>query len=66
MRNSRGIGLILVVVGIALSNYGFFHDLIWDKHDGAIYMGLRSYLTVGAGLVVLIAGIWRISCTPRT
>lgn len=56
------IGLGLLVVGILLNQYGFLHDLVWNKHDGAIYMGMQSYLAIGAGLAAVVGGgvlMWR-------
>jgi hypothetical protein len=34
------------------------HDVIWLKHDGAIFMGLRTYILVVAGAVLTIGGLW--------
>ena len=58
----RRLGLLLLIVGLVLNQYGFLHDLIWLKHDGAIYMGLRSYMLVAVGFVAFCGGgllLWR-------
>ncbi len=58
----RSIGLVLFFTGLFINNYGFLHDVIWAKHDGAIFMGLRSYLMVILGAVLAIGGMllgWR-------
>jgi hypothetical protein len=60
----RHHGVLLLVVGVVLSQYGYLHDLIWQTHDGAIYMGPRSYLLVVAGLAAVFWGcslLWRAS-----
>ena len=65
--NRWRLGLLLMLLGLLLNQYGFMHDLIWDKHDGAIYMGMRSYAAVVAGFLVMIIGyvlVWR-SATAR-
>jgi hypothetical protein len=54
----------LIVLGVVANQYGYLHDLVWAKHAGAIYMGLRSYLLVAAGLVAIVGGcfvLWRSS-----
>jgi hypothetical protein len=56
------LGILLLVLGLLVNQYGFMHDLIWDKHEGAIYLGLRSYTLIVAGLVSMIVGyvlVWR-------
>lgn len=52
----RHLGLLLLVVGVVLSQYGYLHDLIWQKHAGVIYMGPRSYVLVVAGLAAVFWG----------
>ena len=54
--NSWRIGVFLLIAGLALNQFGFLHDVIWDKHDGAIFMGAKSYSLVLAGFVAMIGG----------
>jgi len=55
MRPSASIGLIIVIVGLIIVNYGYLHDLIWQGAD-IIVMGFRSYLAVLAGTIITLGG----------
>jgi len=54
---SRGaFGTVLIVLGVLMVNYAYLHDIIWQKHQGFIVMGLKSYLFALCGTVVVLAG----------
>lgn len=63
MRN-QALGLALAIFGILANNYIFLHDLIWDRHDGAIHMGAPSLIAAGMAVAVTIAGILLIARAP--
>ncbi len=46
-------GVALIVVGLVANNYIYFHDLVFDKHQGAILLGWWSY----SGIIVCLAVI---------
>lgn len=50
------LGLILVVIGIAMVNYAYLHDIIWQKHAGVIVMGFKSYIFALCGTIIVLAG----------
>ncbi len=50
-RTLRGVAVI--VVGVVANNYIYFHDLVLDKHQGAILLGWWSYI----GIIVCLAWI---------
>ncbi len=50
------LGLILLVVGVLIVNYAYLHDIIWQKHQGFIVMGIKSYLLAICGTIVVLAG----------
>jgi hypothetical protein len=58
----RAVALLLIAAGLVLNQYGFLHDILWGKHAGAIYMGVRTYALVAVGLATIILGaflLWR-------
>ena len=62
MNALRGLFLSVALIGIAVNNYGYLHDILWAKHDGVIFMGTRSYVVVFVGIVMALGGIlmiWR-------
>lgn len=63
MRN-QAFGLALAIFGILANNYIYLHDLIWNRHDGAIHMGGPSLIAAGMAFAVTIAGILLIARAP--
>jgi len=54
---SRGaFGTVLIVLGVLMVNYAYLHDIIWQKYQGFIVMGLKSYLFALCGTAVVLAG----------
>ncbi len=49
-------GVALIVVGVVANNYIYFHDLVFDKHQGAILLGWRSYIGIIVSLAVIAVG----------
>ncbi len=50
------LGVALIVGGALANNYVYFHDLFFDKHAGAIYLGWISYVGIIVCLVAIAAG----------
>jgi len=61
MSGSRGIGWLVLVAGLLVTNYAYLHDLIAWTMEGAIYMGVKSGLMAVAGIVATLAGAWLIA-----
>ncbi len=62
MPKSKSLGLVLVIVGVLANNYVYLHDVILDKHEGMIYVGLTSGAGVVGALIVVFIGtfiLWR-------
>ena len=52
---SKELGLALIVIGVLANNYVYLHDLVLDKHDGAILLGWQSWVgIVVTGIVIAI------------
>ena len=49
-------GVALIVVGVVANNYIYFHDLVFDKHQGAILLGWWSYSGIIVSLAVIAVG----------
>ncbi len=57
MLKDKRIGLALIIVGVLANNYVYLHDLILDKHEGAILLGPRGWIGIVATLIVLAGGV---------
>ena len=57
MTRRAQLSLALIVAGVLANNYIFFHDLIFDKHAGAIYLGWKSYVGLAVTLAAIAAGL---------
>ncbi len=49
-------GVALIVVGVVANNYIYFHDLVFDKHQGAILLGWWSFTGIIICLAVIAIG----------
>ncbi len=49
-------GVALIVVGVVANNYIYFHDLVFDKHQGAILLGWWSFTGIIICLAVIAVG----------
>ncbi len=70
MLKNKTLGLVLVILGVLANNYVYLHDLILDKHEGAILLHWKSETAIVATLVVVAIGviiIWasRASAAPE-
>jgi hypothetical protein len=63
MRN-QVLGLALAIFGILANNYIYLHDLVWDRHDGAIFLGAPSLIAAAMAAAVAIAGILLVARAP--
>ncbi len=57
MLKDKRLGLALIIVGVLANNYVYFHDLILDKHEGAILLGLRGWIGIAVTLIVIAGGM---------
>ncbi len=61
MLENKTLGLVLIIIGVLANNYVYLHDLILDKHEGAIVVGPTGWIgivvtliVIGGGLVILL------------
>ncbi len=64
-QGKKGLGLILIIIGVLANNYIYLHDLVLYKHEvtypgGMMYMislGLKSYSAIVVTLIVIVIGV---------
>ena len=62
MERNKMVGYALVVIGVLANNYVYLHDLVFDKHDGMIFLGWQAGVAIVLTLVVVAVGlfvVWR-------
>ncbi len=62
MERKKMLGWALVVIGVLANNYVYLHDLVFNKHDGAIILGSKAAIAIILTLVVVAVGLvmaWR-------
>ncbi len=57
MLKNKKLGLVLIIIGVLANNYVYLHDLVLDKHDGAIFLGWQSWVGIVVTLIVIAIGI---------
>ena len=57
MFKDKRFGLTLIIVGVLLNNYVYLHDLILDKHEGAIRLGPGEWIVIVLALIVIADGV---------
>jgi hypothetical protein len=57
MLKDKRFGLKLIIVGVLLNNYVYLHDLILDKHEGAILLGPGEWIVIVLALIVIADGM---------
>ncbi len=57
MLEDKRLGLALIIVGVLANNYVYLHDLILDKHEGAILLGPRGWIGIVVTLIVIAIGM---------
>ncbi len=57
MLKDKRFGLKLIIVGVLLNNYVYLHDLILDKHEGAILLGPGEWIVIVLTLIVIADGV---------
>ncbi len=57
MLKDKRFGLKLIIVGVLLNNYVYLHDLILDKHEGAILLGPGEWSGIVLALIVIADGV---------
>ncbi len=57
MLKNRKLGLVLIIIGVLANNYVYLHDLILDKHEGAILLGPRGWIGIIVTVIVIAIGM---------
>ncbi len=57
MLKDNRFGPAFIIVGVLANNYVYLHDLILDKHEGAILLGWIGGVGVIVTLVVIAIGV---------
>ncbi len=57
MLKDKRFGLKLIIAGVLLNNYVYLHDLILDKHEGAILLGPGEWIVIVLALIVIADGV---------
>ncbi len=57
MLKDKRLGLALIINGVLANNYVYLHDLILDKHEGAILLGWIGGVGIIVTLVVIAIGV---------
>jgi hypothetical protein len=55
--SGKARGISLVVAGVLANNYVYLHDLVTNKHDGMIHVGLWSAAGILVALGVVAVGL---------
>jgi hypothetical protein len=50
-------GIALVAAGVVLNNYVYLNDLITNKHEGMIHVGMWSALGILVALGIVVMGV---------
>jgi len=54
---SKKTALAAIVLGVALNNYVYLHDVILQKHEGLIDLGTKSAIGIAVAVIVILAGV---------
>ena len=57
MLKNKTLGLALIIIGVLANNYVYLHDLILDKHEGAILLGPRGWIGIVITWIVIAIGM---------
>ncbi len=57
MFEDKRLGLALIIIGVLANNYVYLHDLILDKHEGAILLGPTGWIGIVVTLIVIAGGL---------
>ena len=57
MLKDKRLGLALIIVGVFANNYVYLHDLILEKHEGAILLGPIGWIGIVVTLIVIVGGV---------
>ncbi len=57
MLENKTLGLVLIIIGVLANNYVYLHDLILDKHEGAILLGPRGWIGIVVTGIVIALGM---------
>ncbi len=57
MLKDKRLGLALIIVGVLANNYVYLHDLILDRHEGAILLGPIGWTGIVVTLIIIAGGV---------
>ena len=57
MKKDRAQGAILMVIGVGALNFVYLWDMIIGKYDGAIVLGLWSWVAIVIANITIIASL---------
>ncbi len=57
MLKDKRFGVKLIIAGVLFNNYVYLHDLILDKHEGAILLGPGEWIGIVLALIVIADGV---------
>ena len=57
MLKDKRLGLALIIVGVLANNYVYLHDLILDRHEGAIVLGPIGWIGIVVTLIIIAGGV---------
>ena len=57
MLKDKRLGLALIIAGVFANNYVYLHDLILEKHEGAILLGPIGLIGIVVTLIVIVGGV---------
>ena len=69
MERKKMLGWALVIIGVLANNYVYLHDLVFDKHEGAILLGWQAKVAIILTLVVVAVGLvvaWRAAAEAKS
>ncbi|MDH3203012.1 MAG: hypothetical protein OEM15_19145 [Myxococcales bacterium] len=54
---SKKTAVAAIVLGVAFNNYVYLHDVILQKHEGLIDLGVKSAVGISVAVIVILAGV---------
>ena len=53
----KSLGVIAIIGGFVLNNFIYLQDVIADKHEGFISVGMKSGIGIAVSFLIIVAGI---------
>ncbi len=54
---SKKFAILVIAGGVILNNYVYLNDVVTDKYDGLIYVGVTSAAGIGVAVVAIALGV---------